>query len=104
MLVRRAIVGLASAIVLLDALPATLADGRTGGVWARLRRAVGMKDGENDAKSINGTRGGPSLLNRDYSYPPYGYPPDEASSWSSDGKYSPQSPWPFSWLVPLLTS
>ena len=104
MLVLRAIAGLASAIVLLDALPATLADGRTGGVWARLRRAVGMKDGENDTRPTNNTRGGPSLLNRDYSYPPYGYPPDETSSWSSDGKHSPQSTWSFRWPMPLLTS
>jgi hypothetical protein len=81
-------VGLASAIVLLDALPGALADGETRGVWARLRRAVGMRGAKNDVKPPNGTRTDRPPHKKDYSYLPYGYPPYETSSWSSDGRHS----------------
>lgn len=88
----RAVVGLASAIVLLDALPGALADGETGGVWARLRRAVGMNGAaKNDVKPPNGTHTGPAPHKKDYSDLPYGYPPYETSSWSSEGGNSLQS-------------
>lgn len=88
----RVAVGLASAIVLLDALPGALADGETGGVWARLRRAVGMNGATNDVKPSNGTHSGPGPHKKDYSDLPYGYPPYETSSWSSEGGNSLQSP------------
>ncbi len=91
-----ALVGLASAIAVLESLPGALAR-EPGSFWARLRRSVGLDDSnkEREEPPYHLYDGPVSTEEKEYSYPPYGYPPypTESSSWYesySSGK--PPSP------------
>ncbi|KAK5654412.1 hypothetical protein OQA88_7322 [Cercophora sp. LCS_1] len=89
------LVGLTAAVALLSSLPETLAHEQQGnGLWARLRRALGKADVEEKQPEPDHSHyGGPPPGQKDYTYPPYGYPPPPpessysevwTSSWSSE--------------------
>ncbi|KAK3363651.1 hypothetical protein B0T25DRAFT_562640 [Lasiosphaeria hispida] len=78
----RAVVGLSSAISLLNSVPGTWAE-QNGSLWARLRRAVGMGNDAAKMPPPYHLYGGPAPDEKEYSYPPYGYPPPPSSMESS---------------------
>lgn len=84
------LVGLTATVILLSSFPGALAQDHTGkGLLPRLRRVLSRASAEEKRPEPDHSNyGGPPPGQKDYTYPPYGYPPPPPESSSSEGKSS----------------